>query len=71
MVVIPAGLFMMDGGRVKKGFAKKNEAGRHIAKPFAVSKFKLTFDERDTCARYGDCSAGTSSILASGGDSGR
>jgi formylglycine-generating enzyme required for sulfatase activity len=26
-----------------------------IAKPFAVSKFELTFDEWDTCAAYGDC----------------
>ena len=26
-----------------------------IAKPFAVSKFEVTFDEWDTCARYGGC----------------
>jgi formylglycine-generating enzyme required for sulfatase activity len=56
MVVIPAGSFMMGRPATKKGFA--NEVPQHtvtIAKPFAVSKFKLTFDEWDTCARYGDC----------------
>ena len=26
-----------------------------IAKPFAVSKFELTFDEWDACAAHGDC----------------
>ena len=28
-----------------------------IAKPFAVAKFALTFDEWDACAAHGDCSA--------------
>ena len=45
-----------DHERPARGFA--NEVPQHtvtIAKPFAVSKFKLTFDEWDTCARYGDC----------------
>ena len=71
MVVIPAGSFMMGRPATKKGFA--NEVPQHtvtIAKPFAVSKFKLTFDEWDTCARYGDCRQ-ESRILASGVDSGR
>jgi formylglycine-generating enzyme required for sulfatase activity len=52
MVVIPAGSFMMGRPATKKGFA--NEVPQHtvtIAKPFAVSKFKLTFDEWDTFAR--------------------
>jgi formylglycine-generating enzyme required for sulfatase activity len=56
MVVIPAGSFMMGRPATKKGLT--NEVPQHtvtIAKPFAVSKFKLTFDEWDTCARYGDC----------------
>ena len=26
-----------------------------IAKPFAVSKFELTFADWDACATYGDC----------------
>ena len=26
-----------------------------IAKPFAVAKFELTFDEWDACVAYGDC----------------
>jgi len=29
-----------------------------IAKPFAVSKFELTFDEWDICVAYGDCRLG-------------
>ena len=56
MVVIPAGSFMMGRPATKKGYA--NEVPPHtvtIAKPFAVSKFQVTFDEWDTCARYGDC----------------
>ena len=28
-----------------------------IAKPFAVSKYELTFDEWDACVAYGDCDA--------------
>ena len=28
-----------------------------IAKPFAVAKFALTFDEWDACAAHGDCAA--------------
>jgi len=57
MVVVPAGSFLMGSLPTDKG-AYTNELPQHpvtIAKPFAVSKFELTFDEWDTCARYGDC----------------
>jgi formylglycine-generating enzyme required for sulfatase activity len=36
----------------------KDEGPQHIvtfAKPFAVSKFEVTFDEWDTCVAYGEC----------------
>jgi formylglycine-generating enzyme required for sulfatase activity len=54
MVVIPAGSFMM--GSPENNYS--NESPRHpvtIAKPFAVAKYELTFDEWDTCVTYGDC----------------
>ena len=57
MVVVPAGSFMMGSPPTEKG-RNTNEGPRHnvtIAKPFAVSKFELTFDEWDTCVAYGDC----------------
>jgi formylglycine-generating enzyme required for sulfatase activity len=55
MIVVPAGSFMM--GSTDKD-AYPNEFPQHpitIAKPFAVAKFELTFDEWDTCVAYGDC----------------
>lgn len=54
MVVVPAGRFMMglqDEG--DKGARPQHEVT--IAKPFAVAKFALTFDEWDACARNGPC----------------
>jgi formylglycine-generating enzyme required for sulfatase activity len=57
MVVVPAGEFIMG--------SPTNEKGRHnfegpqhkvmFAKPFAVSRFEVTFGEWDACAAYGDC----------------
>jgi formylglycine-generating enzyme required for sulfatase activity len=32
-----------------------DQSDRKFPKPFAVSKFEVTFDEWDTCIRYGDC----------------
>ncbi|MDI1284603.1 MAG: SUMF1/EgtB/PvdO family nonheme iron enzyme [Reyranella sp.] len=59
MVVIPAGRFTMG--------SPPNEVGRDvnegpqqnvvIAKPFAISKFAVTFDDWDACVSYGDCEA--------------
>jgi formylglycine-generating enzyme required for sulfatase activity len=57
MIVIPAGKFIMG--------APKNESDRNasegpphevtIAKPFAVSKFEVTFEEWDACAAAAAC----------------
>jgi formylglycine-generating enzyme required for sulfatase activity len=57
MVVIPAGSFAMGSPQGQPG-RKRTEAPQHtvtIAKPFAVSKFEVTFAEWDACAAYGDC----------------
>ena len=62
MVMIPAGSFMMGSPIAEQGHTKPEEP-QHlvtIAKPFAVSKYELTFDEWDTCARYGGCPEGVS-----------
>lgn len=57
MIVVPAGKFLMG--------SPKNETGRYdgegpqhevtIAKPFAVSKFVVTFAQWDACAAAGAC----------------
>jgi formylglycine-generating enzyme required for sulfatase activity len=52
MVVIEAGSFMM-GSRLEAPAEPVHPVT--IAQPFAVAKFELTFEEWDTCARYGDC----------------
>jgi formylglycine-generating enzyme required for sulfatase activity len=57
MIVVPAGHFTMGSPRDEKGRSNV-EGPQHpvtIAKPFAVSKFELTFSEWDTCAAHGDC----------------
>jgi formylglycine-generating enzyme required for sulfatase activity len=57
MVVLPAGSFVMGSPSSENGHAG-DEDPQHvvtIAKPFAVSKYALTFDEWDTCVAYGDC----------------
>ncbi len=62
MVVVPAGSFMMGSPTTEQGHQKFEEP-RHtvrIAKPFAVSKYELTFDEWDTCVSDGDCLQGAS-----------
>ena len=49
----------------REGAAMPNEGPQHqvtIAKPFAVSKFELTFDEWDTCVNEGDCGQGASDL---------
>jgi formylglycine-generating enzyme required for sulfatase activity len=53
MVVVPAGKFMMgseDGAEDEKPVHEVV-----IAKPFAVGKFEVTFDEYDACAADGGC----------------
>jgi formylglycine-generating enzyme required for sulfatase activity len=57
MVVIPAGAFMMGSSDSDKDH-KANEGPRHmvtIAKPFAVSKFDVTFADWDACSSTGGC----------------
>lgn len=57
MVVIPNGEFNMGAPPTDKT-AFPNERPQHlvnISKPFAVSKFEITFAEWDTCVRAGGC----------------
>ncbi len=59
MVVIPAGTFAMGSPASETG-RQRTETPQHevtIAKPFAVSKFAVTFAQWDACAAHGDCSA--------------
>jgi formylglycine-generating enzyme required for sulfatase activity len=57
MVVVPAGAFTM-GSPANEKDRRSNENPQHkvtIAKPFAVSKFEVTFDEWDACVILGGC----------------
>jgi formylglycine-generating enzyme required for sulfatase activity len=57
MVVLPAGTFVM-GSPVDEKDRSEHEGPQHkviLDKPFAVSKFEVTFDQWDTCIAYGDC----------------
>ena len=60
MVVAPAGSFQMGSPATEAGH-QPSEEPQHpvtIAKPFAVSKYEVTFDEWDACVEYGDCPPG-------------
>jgi formylglycine-generating enzyme required for sulfatase activity len=62
MVVVPSGSFTMGSPPTEKG-RDANEGPQHavtIVKPYAVSKFEVTFAEWDTCITYGDCPNGIS-----------
>ena len=52
MVVVPAGKFMM-GSEESEDEKPVHEVV--IAKPFAVGKFEVTFDEYDACVADGGC----------------
>jgi formylglycine-generating enzyme required for sulfatase activity len=57
MAVVPAGSFTM-GSPVGERGRDVDENPQHsvtIAKPFAVGRFAVTFDEWDACAADGDC----------------
>jgi formylglycine-generating enzyme required for sulfatase activity len=57
MIVVPAGSFTMGSPATESG-RQATEAPQYkvtIAKPFAVSKFEVTFAEWDACAAHGDC----------------
>ncbi|MBJ7532574.1 formylglycine-generating enzyme family protein, partial [Rhodomicrobium vannielii ATCC 17100] len=57
MVVIPAGKFLM-GSKEQKIGDEGNEGPQHevvIAKPFAVGRFSVTFEEWQRCLTAGGC----------------
>jgi formylglycine-generating enzyme required for sulfatase activity len=57
MVVVPAGEFMM-GSRPDDSDHYENEGPLHrvtIARPLAVSKFEVTFEQWDACVAFGTC----------------
>jgi formylglycine-generating enzyme required for sulfatase activity len=59
MVVIPAGNFVMGSPENEAG--KREESPMHrviISKPFAISKYEVTWDEWTTCVQSGVCSSG-------------
>ena len=62
MIVVPPGSFIMGSPATEQGHQKFAEPQHTvtIAKPFAVSKYELTFAEWDTCVHYGDCPQGVS-----------
>jgi hypothetical protein len=56
MVVLPAGSFAMGS---PPGTGQDRERPQHevtFAKPFAVGKFEVTFEQWDACVATGDCS---------------
>jgi formylglycine-generating enzyme required for sulfatase activity len=57
MIVVPAGEFIM-GAPESEEDSEDNERPQHkitIAKPFAVGRFAVTFDEWDACVADGGC----------------
>jgi formylglycine-generating enzyme required for sulfatase activity len=57
MIVIPEGEFVMGSPATEDGH-RENESPQHtvsIAKPFAVSKFDVTFADWDACVSVGGC----------------
>src|SRR5215216_3013116 len=57
MVVVPAGEFMMGSPPTEKG-RMPDEGPQHrvtIARPFAVSKYDVTFTDWDACVSVGGC----------------
>jgi formylglycine-generating enzyme required for sulfatase activity len=57
MMVVPAGSFMMGSPTSEPG-RSADEGPQHtvtIARPFAVGRFAVTFDEWDACAADGGC----------------
>ncbi|MBL8845190.1 MAG: SUMF1/EgtB/PvdO family nonheme iron enzyme [Hyphomicrobium zavarzinii] len=58
VVVVPAGSFLMGSPPDEQGRAQNEGPQRSvtIAKPFAVGKFEVTFEEWDACVAVGGCS---------------
>jgi formylglycine-generating enzyme required for sulfatase activity len=69
MIVVPGGTFMMGASPGEQASIPRypsplldpsTQAPQHqvtFLKPFAVSKFPVTFDEWDTCIAYGNCAS--------------
>jgi formylglycine-generating enzyme required for sulfatase activity len=58
MVVVPAGAFMMGSPETEEGRFDDREGPQHlitIARPFAVSKFAVTFADWDACVSLRGC----------------
>jgi formylglycine-generating enzyme required for sulfatase activity len=57
MIVIPAGHFTIGSAKDELGHWDEEEPQREVtfAKPFAVAKDDITFDQWDTCVRLGGC----------------
>lgn len=57
MVVLPAGRFLMGSPEDEKGrdFKEGPQVEISIAKPFAVGKYELTWDEWEVCVQNGGC----------------
>jgi formylglycine-generating enzyme required for sulfatase activity len=57
MIVVPSGEFMMGAPETEEG-STANERPQHkvtIARPFAVGRFSVTFEEWDACVADGGC----------------
>lgn len=56
MVVVPAGQFVMGSPKSESGHLdEKPQHEVKIAKPFAVSRFEVTFEQWDACTAAGKC----------------
>jgi formylglycine-generating enzyme required for sulfatase activity len=55
MIVLPAGSFTMGSPATNEGNFLAEQHPVTIPRPFAVSKYEVTFADWDACARYGDC----------------
>lgn len=56
MIVLPAGEFVMGSSQAESGHKdEKPQRTVKLAKPFAVSKFEVTFAEWDACTAAGKC----------------
>lgn len=55
MVTVPAGQFMMGSPADEKNRGPETQHSVTIAKPFAVSRFEITFDEWRACMKAGGC----------------
>ncbi len=68
MIVIPAGDFVMGSPATEKGRSKFEDPQHKvtIAKPFAVSKFDVTFADWDACVAVGGCREVSDSSMGRG-----